>query len=213
MCSLNVAYFRRRRLDLKNKFIQNLYFLVVPVYKSVNRFFSEIINGTSEKTSIFSYDGKLNEFQCTRTLIAILILSDPMRCIPNKMLHYYWILLLFYFMLAMVQKRCRDLGSKGTWWILVATVIFLIDRAFYFVDINIIDVLWCYLARCNILLGLLMVLLLFLIPSKPAEQQIAANVRSPLLKYPLLYVGVVWILCITATLTVNHFAGVTIPLW
>ena len=122
-------------MDLKNKFIQNLYFLVVPIYKSVSGFFSEIINGTSEETSIFSYNGRLNEFQYTRTLIVIMILSDPIHYIPNKMLHYFWTLLIFYFMLAAIQKRCRDFGTTGKWWILVATIIFLIDRAFYFVDI------------------------------------------------------------------------------
>ena len=69
------------------------------------------------------------------------------------------------------------------------------------------------MVRYNLVAGLIMVLLLFLIPSKPAEKQIAPDVRTPLLKYPLLYVGAVWLICISATLTVNHYAGVTIPLW
>ena len=46
-----------------------------------------------------------------------------------------------------------------------------------------------------------------IIPSKPNPDM---NLRSPLLKYPFLYTAICWVFAICATLTVNHYAGVTI---
>ena len=169
--------------------------------------------GTEKNTSIFSYVGKLNGIKGLATGVVLYFFFSIVNNFQKPLLTYWFCLAIFYCVLATIQKRCRDFGSKGTWWVLAATLVAILNAAVYFVDTTQKETIWYKLEEIGNMSYCLLVLLLFLIPSKPVEQQIAANVRSPLLKYPLLYVGAVWLICIAATLTVNHYAGVTIPLW
>ena len=193
----------------KNKFTRHLSDFFAPVVEKVYPFFNELVNGTPKMPSVFSFNGKINKYQCVETFMMIGFLSSPVYLMSNVLLHYVWSVLVFYLVAACIQKRCRDFGTKGKWWILVASLVIMIDRAFGFVDIYAIDSLWRIVVRANILVGLVMLVFLFTISSKPDTQKVADNIRSPLLKYPLLYVGVCWVLMIAGTLAVNHFFGIS----
>jgi len=169
--------------------------------------------GTEKNTSIFSYVGRMDRIRAWAAGVILYSFFSIVSSFRHPLFIYWFGLAIFYCVLATIQKRCRDFGSKGTWWVLAATLVAILNASVYFVDTTQKETIWYKLEEMGIMGYCLLVLLLFLIPSKPAEKQIAPDVRTPLLKYPLLYVGVVWILCIVATLMVNHFAGVTIPLW
>ena len=72
------------------------------------------------------------KFFLTTLLWAICVRSVAL--LKQPLLSYICGLLLFYCVLAMVQKRCRDLGYKGTFCILIYSITTILTAAFYFVD-------------------------------------------------------------------------------
>lgn len=88
----------------------------------------------------------------------------------------------------------------------------IVNEACYFTDI-LSDSFWKNINLAVFVGQILVFLPLILIPSKPQAEQIADNIRSPLLKYPLLYVGVCWVVTIAGTLAVNYLAGIEVALF
>ena len=170
----------------------------------------EKVFGVSNIVSLGSYSGVIgrNQFFCTALLWGIC--SYAITRIGQPLLSYLFGLLLFYFILAMVQKRCRDLGLTGTFCTLVYSMTMIFKAAFYFIDEATLGAI-CVVTSLGVFVFWAVIFIFLAYKIGKVEPDL--NVRSPLLKYPLLYVGAVWLICIAATLTVNHYAGVTIPLW
>ena len=161
--------------------------------------------------SFFSSEGIIDSEHFVASILSVFFMTNVLWPEKTYISYGFW-LLLFYCVIATVQKYCRNIGSVGTKAILLFSLIYILESAGYFVNISAGEELFHQQTdkTCG---WFLLIFAVLYTRSSSAEQQIAADVRSPLLKYPLLYVGAVWLLCIVATLTVNHYAGVTIPLW
>ena len=163
---------------------------------------------------LFSYDGKLNVIQFMMVVLMVRALFHPfgvnIKYLPQ--LSYMLDTASIYCVIAAVQKRCRDFGTKGSFIILIISTVMIVNEAFYFTDI-LSESFWKNI-NLAVFVGQVTVFLpLILIPSKPQAEQIADNIRSPLLKYPLLYVGVCWVVTIAGTLAVNYLAGIEVALF
>lgn len=123
----------------------------------------------------------------------------------SRILSYLEDLMLFYAILALIQKRCRDFGSKGTFWILAYSVAFTVVQVFHFTDIDKLEPLWRNIYVVGLDLQVAIFLFLFLIPSKKDAE---LKLRSPLLKYPFVYVAICWLVAIGATLAVDHYFSI-----
>ena len=89
-----------------------------------------------------------------------------------------------YIMLIAFQKRCRDINIKGTLIIILATICFFfttIFEPFGLDDIGILDTI----SKIVFHLYTLLVLLMFFYPTSPNRN---ADLHSPLLRYPYVYV-------------------------
>lgn len=180
--------------------------------RKINTFFTEmyifwrdIFFGNDKRSSIFSFEGKLSQLSGWGTASILYFILQVISWFGVDMVTYIFGLSMFYCVLTLVQKRCRDFGSTGSFWVIFVTIVMLLDSCTYFVGTNSNIVFIQNLQQlANILYCLLIIPLL--IPSK-AEADL--RLRSPLLKYPLVYIGICWALAIAATLTVNHYAGVT----
>jgi len=161
--------------------------------------------------SFFSIEGIIDSEHLVASMISVFFMANILWPEKTYLSYGFW-LLLFYCVVAAVQKYCRNIGSTGTRAILLFSLIYILESASYFVAVSIKEALF-YQQTDKTCGWFLMIFTILYTSFSSAEEKVAPDVRSPLLKYPLLYVGVVWILCIVATLTVNHFAGVTIPLW
>ena len=156
---------------------------------------------------MFSFDDIITRKQFAIALLLLYVLFQPINLEKYSLkLSYITELIAFYCVLLLVQKRCRDFSSKGTFWILAVTIMMIAGKGCHFIDNSVTD-FWMNINKAVTPLQIIIFLPLLLIPSKPNPDM---NLRSPLLKYPLLYTAVCWGLAICATLTVNHYAGVTI---
>ena len=165
-----------------------------------------IFRGTENTTSFFSFEGILNRQYAWGTVAVIYAFLCIVNVLRIPLITYIVGLMSFYWILALVQKRCRDFGSKGTFWVIFVTLIMVLESSLYFVDVFHSELIWKYIWYAS---GIMYICLLIpaLIPGKPDAD---INLRSPLLKYPLLYTAVCWVLAIVATLAVNHYAGIEV---
>lgn len=155
---------------------------------------------------IFSFDDVVNRRQFILFLIfinAVFHIFDIIWYSPH--LSYIAGILSFYCILALIQKRCRDFNSAGTLWILAVSLGFIANKACHFIDTQTADTFFRNIYIIALDFQMAIYLLLFIIPGKPEPD---LNLRSPLLKYPLIYTAICWILSIIATVTVNYFAGI-----
>ena len=163
-----------------------------------------VFYGNDKITSIFSFNGTLSRSLGWATASVLYCMLQIINIFDIKILTYIFGLLIFYCVLALAQKRCRDFGSAGTFWIILVTALMLLKSSLYFLDtedINSLSAKWQKVG--NILYCFAFIP--FLIPSKPEPD---LNLRSPLLKYPLIYTAICWILAVITTAIVNHFAGI-----
>ena len=166
----------------------------------IYQFWRKIFYGTEDMPSIFSFKGRLNWRFAWATAIIIYLLIELVSLFEIPIINYLFGLLMFYCILALVQKRCRDFGSRGTFWVLYITfTMFLKSTVYYLSSVVNKPILETVQQMDRIAYCLLFIL--FFIPSKPDADE---NLRSPLLKYPLLYTSVCWVLAISLTLAVKH---------
>ena len=155
---------------------------------------------------MFSFDNVVNRRQFILFLIfinAIFHIFDIIWYTPY--LSYIAGILSFYCILALIQKRCRDFSNSGTLWILAVSLGFIANKACHFIDTQTAATFFRNIYVIALDFQIAMYLLLFIIPSKPEPD---LKLRSPLLKYPLIYTAVCWIASIITTVIVNHFAGI-----
>lgn len=160
--------------------------------------------------NFFSLYGKLKNaeyiFFLAQIYMFVLILRQ---IIQNINFNYFLNFAFMYFYFIAIQKRCRDFGNSGTWWILAYSAATILYSATYFVLPEERD---SWLKYCGYITAALylFILPLFIIPSKPDAD---INLTSPLMKHPVIYTAVCFVLCIAATWTVNHYYGINIELF
>jgi len=120
--------------------------------------------------------------------------------IYNRIIRYDLILLsllayliVLYFNLTAIQKRCRDFNVKGTIFVFLFPFCFMVFDYFYYIRKHEIQ----YNAHFNKILFfavssyIIGFLILLLVPGKKEKNM---GLISPLLRHPYLYVGVCYIL-------------------
>ncbi len=156
---------------------------------------------------LYSNQGKLSREQFFGALIILCLLHSLVGNVSCLICSYLSELVCLYFLFVIIQKRCRDFGSKGTFFILLASACAIFLISIHFLNVKYIARMWVNVGAGVIFMSFLAFFILFIIPSKPDADM---NLRSPLLKYPLLYTAICWVLAIAATLAVNHYAGIEV---
>ncbi|MBQ8481955.1 MAG: hypothetical protein IJ532_05425 [Alphaproteobacteria bacterium] len=190
-------------LKILNEISREIYEAIVSVVCSLYA----IVFGSEDITPILSVKGVLNKYQFLAVVIALSIFNSWIKMLNSAIITYLFGLLLFYCFFAAIQKRCRDFGNKGTIFILSATIMMLAVYAIYMLEGP--RVILSY-AMGIVMFTILCILPLFFIPSKEEKDE---NLRSPLLKYPLVYAVISWMLAIGATWAMNSYAGVELNLF
>lgn len=170
------------------------------VFSEFNLMVRDFLFGNDKMTSVFSFKGTLNRslgwVTASVLWLILTIINDYtkiMTCITGPVI--------FYCTLALVQKRCRDYGSSGTFWIIYVSIIMILESAVYFLNPESIGPLYPKLKDTT---GTLYFFTLIpqLIPGKPEPD---LSLRSPLLKYPFLYTVICLGLAILIPVLVNIF--------
>ena len=166
-----------------------------------------VIFGSNRITPIYSVQGSITKLQFLSLMILFYCFYSIFEYFHNSLLTYIACLILFYAILTTVQKRCRNFGSSGTFWLLAVSLAFIGNMAVHFSNYHTVEDMLRKVYTYVLYFQILIFLILCIIPSKPKPD---LTLRSPLLKYPLLYVVICWILAITSTFLVNHYAGITV---
>ena len=165
--------------------------------------------GAQTLMSFFSFEGKIGRNQFFFVMVLIGLCRQTL--FSNILLKYIAGLLLFYIVLATVQKRCRDFNSNGTVYVVLYSVVLFVFASNFFVTEHVFNRIVENIRIMMMLVASIISVIIFITLSyKISKPNSNMSLRSPLLKYPLLYTAVCWVLAICATLTVNHCAGVTI---
>lgn len=172
------------------------------LFSEILKFWHQIFWGTDNFPSIFSFNGVLNRSLAWATALIIYFVLECISWLELPLITYLFGLFSFYCILALVQKRCRDFGSKGTLWILFITIVMLSQSIIYYTEILENRSLSESIHQTARILYCIVAVILF-IPSKP---NVDMELNSPLLRYPLLYSVICWILAISLALTINHYS-------
>ena len=148
--------------------------------------------------TIFSVEGVYSQQAILWVFSLIYILRIAVDSFNILLLSYVVTLLLFCPGILAVQKRCRDFGQNGTWEIICYTLFLILMCVTDFVksiehtDFN------TYLGYIKSLLGIA-ILIMCVIPSQKNPN---LEVRSPLLKYPFLYIMICWLISVGTNMLV-----------
>ena len=167
-------------------------------------FWRSIFCGNDKMTSIFSFKGTLNRSLGWGTAIILSFLLQSVTWLNIEIVTYLFSLIIFYCVLALTQKRCRDFGSSGTLWVIFVSIVMLLETLVYFFNTYDTITLYPKLQQYEKILYCFLIIPL-LIPSKPKPD---LSLRSPLLKYPFVYAFLCWMFAIIATLSVSYFANI-----
>ncbi len=159
--------------------------------------------GKKELKEIFSFDGRTTQPMIIWVLSLIYLCNRLVQEIGASMLAYIAELLLFYPALAAIQKRSRDANMKGTFFVVCYTMCIIRRSVEHIVPIS-QDIIIGQYTGYVMSFFYTMILLLCVLPSKPEADM---SLRSPLLKYPLIYTTICWVICIVATVSVNSLTG------
>ena len=172
------------------------------ILSEILKFWHRIFWGTDNFPSIFSFNGVLNRSLAWATALIIYFVLECISWLELPLITYLFGLFSFYCILALVQKRCRDFGSRGTFWILFITIVMLFQSVIYYTEILENRSLSENIRQTARILYCIAAVILF-IPSKP---NVDMELNSPLLRYPLLYSVICWISAISLALTINHYS-------
>ena len=165
--------------------------------------------GAQTLMSFFSFEGKIGRNQFFFVMVLIGLCQQTL--FSNILLKYIVSLLLFYIVLATVQKRCRDFNSNGTVYVVLYSLVWLVFASNFFVTEHIANrIIENIRIMIMLTVAIISVIIFITLSYKISKPNPDMSLRSPLLKYPLLYTVICWVLTICATLTVNHYASVTI---
>ena len=150
---------------------------------------------------IFSFDGLATSPMIMWVMSLIYLCNTISQQTGIPLFSYIVKLLLFYPAFAVIQRRSRDAGMKGTFFIVCYSICLIMSSAEHFVKIPHDIIIRQYVGHITSFFYL-MILFLFIIPSK---KEADLSLRSPLLKYPLIYTVVCWIIAIMSTFLVNSY--------
>ena len=173
--------------------------IIKPIYAFIMICYTVIV-GSEMITPAYSVKGVLRRSLFFVVIVSFSFMFSLIEIFNIRLLTYLVGLLFFYGLLAAVQKRCCDFNYCGTFFILILTFSMFFTSALYFVDVS-QDIFLKRLSQINSCLQIILISL-FIIPSK---KDVDMCLRSPLLKYPLIYTAICWILAITSTLLVNSY--------
>lgn len=153
---------------------------------------------------LFSFDGKYSSQQLVFILSIVYLCKLTVFSLGVPVVSLITIFVLFYPVIVAIQKKCCAINQKGSFFILVYSIVFIFESIFSFSTIQNAQK---YVNEIKFVQGICysLILLLLLIPDKKDAD---LSLRSPLLKYPFVYVGICWTLAIGATLAVNHYLGI-----
>jgi len=162
--------------------------------------YQENFLGKEELKEMFSFEGRATRSMIMWVLSVIYLCNILVQKLGVQWLSYVVNLLLFYPALAVIQKRSRDAGQRGTFFLVCYSICLIMSCAEHFGKIP-PDILLRQYAGHILGFFYLLLLVLCVLPSKPEAD---LNLRSPLLKYPLVYTAICWALAIAATIGVNY---------
>lgn len=125
----------------------------------------------------FSYSGTINSGDFW---ISMILLSYLGQILERYNIYNIILLIIFYSVLALIQKRCRDIGYKGTFCVFLITMC-----AFY---LNISDIIQPDIRKLGFGGVLLIVIGLWAyLGLMPSSKEKDLTLTSPLLKHPNAY--------------------------
>ena len=160
------------------------------LFTDMRIFGRNIFYGNEKFTSIFSYEGVLNRPLSWAIACILNMFLQIVSWLNIEVITYLFGFVIFYCVLALVQKRCRDFGSSGTFWVIYASILMLLESFIFFFDVDMVGELYIEVEKLEKILYCFLIILL-LIPSKTGVDM---KLHSSLLKYPLLYVFICFIL-------------------
>lgn len=169
----------------------------------------KILTGTRGMSPAYSIHGIINGYQFFITILAFFCIQSFVNLFKLPLLSYITGLILLSFMLFAVQKRCRDFNYDGTVFIMTVSLAVILTYATTYINYTDMNRFWKWTQLTEVVLYCI-TLFLILIPSKPDAD---INLTSPLMKHPVIYTAVCFVLCIAATWTVNHYYGINIELF
>ena len=152
---------------------------------------NEILRGESPLSFYFSYKGTFNRLQFFGAIITFCLLFNFVGIQDIFWLTFLFSVPVFYGMIAAVQKRSRDIGKKGTGFILIYSLFLYCGNIIYFVKLQNISLnIICYevMFIVTVAYWLSFILLLFIRGKKEKN----LSLTSPLLKSPIKYLSI-WI--------------------
>lgn len=160
------------------------------------------------RKTFFSLKGTFSQQMFIFGMCSVYFVKIIIETLGISTLNYVVNLLCLFPVLVIIQKRCRDFNSKGTLFIVIYTLLVMCMSMDYFINEETVFfykyIRYMEATMCAIIMSL------FFIPSKKEKDE---TLRSPLLKYPLLYMVICWVLAIGATWAMNNYAGVELNLF
>lgn len=141
----------------------------------------------------FSFNGVATRLDYLGIVCILNLVLDAIMRFNNIFLDAFVYAVFVYIFLAFVQKRCRDFNTKGTFFLVVFSLLFPIIFYLKFSRINSINFPsdWNIGIAIVIMIFLVCHFILLLVPGKKEKNM---SLMCPLLKHPYIYVGVCYIL-------------------
>ncbi len=162
--------------------------------KNIIKALNQSIWGQSLLDFYFSCQGYFNRLQFCGALLSINILLNIGTKEGNIFLMIPSALIVFYATLAAIQKRSRDIGLKGTVFILIYSFAFPITRTCLYAEQQHIELPYKPLAFFAVLYIPVCLFLLFM----PGKKEKNPDISSPLLKRPVVYLIICFMLYIAS---------------
>lgn len=155
------------------------------IINKINKF----IWGESPISFYFSYKGTFNRLQFFGAIITFCLLFNFVGVQGIFWLTFLFSVPVFYGMIAAVQKRSRDIGKKGTGFILIYSLFLYCGNIMNFAELQNISLnIICYKVMFVVMVAYLLSFILLLFIRGKKEKDL--SLTSPLLKSPIKYLSI-----------------------
>ena len=163
-------------------------------------YINKLIWGENPCSFYFSFNGTFNRLQFFGALVTLNFFFNFMAAQDILFLTFICGLTVFYATLAAIQKRCRDIGQKGSVCILIFSAAYPATRYLDYVNEQNIFINETMKKILATFIGLYLLVYLFL-QFMPGAKEKEMNLSSPLLKHPKIYFAI----CVTIFCTACLF--------